>query len=635
MCGLAVLLALPGKRVEPRLCAEFDAALAHRGPDASGLATFKRNGDPCDPAVAELALIHRRLAIIDLDARAGQPMSSPDGRYTLIYNGEIYNYLELRAELEQGGQQFRTESDSEVLIAAFAAWGERALSRFTGMFAFVLFDQLRHELFIARDPFGIKPLFWTFGSGAIAVASEIGPLLDVPGVSRRADTTNVCLYLSTGQTGAGVRTMFADIRSFPAGCYAKISLDKPAAPVPVRYWQPTIAPQERSFAESARELREAFLDSINLHLRSDVPVGAALSGGIDSSSIIACARKIGGQDLAIRTFSFIAPGSSVDESSFIDIAARSCAASSQLVQVNPDDIIADIDELIRVQGEPFGSLSIYAQYRVMRLASQNGIKVMLDGQGADELFAGYRPYLARRLSQLLATYRFGAAASFVAAISRLPGANLGLIAQAFEPCVPSAQRAWLRQMIGRPTMAPWINQEWFAARGVFATPTALRRNGHLLHDSLEQSLTETVLPALLRYEDRNSMAFSIESRVPFLTTRLADLAYSMPAEHLIDGAATSKSVLRAAMRGIVPDQILDRRDKIGFATPDELWSQALRPWMEDILKSDTARSMGWLKGNSALNALADRMASSRPFGPDIWRLVNLLRWAQVFGGQFE
>jgi asparagine synthase (glutamine-hydrolysing) len=255
---------------------------------------------------------------------------------------------------------------------------------------------------------------------------------------------------------------------------------------------------------------------------------------------------------------------------------------------------------------------------------------MLDGQGADELFAGYRPYLARRLSELLARFQWGAAARLVRAMRALPGVTAGLMAQALEPAVPTRLRALARALVGRPQLPPWIDGRWFADRGLLATDAPLRWSRDVLHEALVQSLRDTVLPALLRYEDRNAMRFSIESRVPFLTPRLAAFAYAQPSDNLVDQRATSKAVLRAAMRGLVPDAILDRRDKIGFATPDRLWAQSLRPWFERVLGSDTARALPWLDQAAALEALDRRVARSDPFGFDLWRTVNLIRWVDRF-----
>jgi asparagine synthase (glutamine-hydrolysing) len=629
MCGIAAIIAFSGSRVPPALCARFDAALAHRGPDAGGLATYARDASVAPAEAADIALLHRRLSIIDLDPRANQPMASTDGRYVLVFNGEIYNYVELRETLERGGHVFRTTSDSEVLIAAYASWGEKALSRFTGMYAFAMLDRERRELFLARDPFGIKPLFWARGSGHLALASEIGPLLDVPGVGRSIDHARTCLFLSVGQTDEGERTMFAGVRSLPAGSFARVALGAPAV-VPVGFWRPTIAVQDRSPQVAAREVREALVRSVELHLRADVPTGISLSGGVDSSAIIACARAVGGPSVDLRTFSFTATGSEVDETPFIEMAAQAAGAERHMVRIEPAEIVADIDRLIAVQGEPFGSLSMYAQHRVMGLARDHGIKVILDGQGADELFAGYRPYLARRLSELLASFRLPDALRFVQAMRRLPGAGARLVAQAFEPAVSPQLRGLARRVVGRPLLPPWIDGRWFAGENAFATGRGLRASPHLFHDALAQSLTETVLPALLRYGDRNSMAFSIESRVPFLTPALADLAYSLPADRLVSGDAVSKAVLRDAMRGLVPDAILDRRDKIAFSTPDRMWGRALRPFFERTLTSDVARALPWLNAQAAVQALDRRIARSAAFGFDLWRTVNLVRWIEQF-----
>jgi asparagine synthase (glutamine-hydrolysing) len=629
MCGIAAVVATAPNNVPPALCARLDAALAHRGPDASGLATFRRDGTPVAAEAAEVALIHRRLSIIDLDPRSNQPMASADDRYVVVFNGEIYNFVELRESLRREGHDFRTTSDTEVLIAAYAAWGEAALARFTGMYAFVLLDRQRRELFVARDPFGIKPLFFARGSGHLAFASEIGPLLDVPSVGRGIDLARTCLFLSVGQTDESERTMFADVKSLPAGHFARIPLDKPAV-VPVPFWHPTIAVAERSPDAAARELREALIRSVELHLRSDVPTGISLSGGIDSSAIIACARAVGGPSTDLRTFSFVATGSEVDETPFIEMAARAAGADQHTVRIEPAEIVADIDRLIAVQGEPFGSLSMYAQHRVMGLARDNGIKVILDGQGADELFAGYRPYLARRLSELLASFRFAEAMRFVRAMMNLPGTSARLIAQAFEPAITPELRGFARRLVARPLLPPWIDGEWFLGKNAFATGRGLRASRHFFHDALVQSLTETVLPALLRYGDRNSMAFSIESRVPFLTPQLADLAYSLPAERLVSGEAVSKAVLRDAMRGLVPDGILDRRDKIAFSTPDRMWAESLRPFFKRTLTSETARALPWLRADAALAAFERRTAQQAGFGFDLWRTVNVIRWIERF-----
>lgn len=634
MCGLAALIATSDTRISMRLCERLSGELKHRGPDASGIMLIGRDGAVCAEENAVAALVHRRLAIIDLDSRSDQPMLSSDGRFALIFNGEIYNYIELREELLRKGHVFRTASDSEVLMSAVTEWGDGALTRFTGMFSFILFDRKNRQLFCGRDPFGMKPLYWTRTDAMIGFASEIPALLDIPGVKRDLDVASAWIYMSNGQTDAGYRTMFAHIRQVPAGSWMKISLDAPSDVRTGNYWQPKIAIREQSIEQSAKELGEMFLESIRLHLRSDMPVGIALSGGLDSSAIACCARTILGAKAEIQTFSFSAAGSDVDETPYIRIAADHASAETHVTQVDRKQFSADIDRIIAAQAEPFGGLSIYAQYRVMQIASANGIKVILDGQGADELFGGYRPFIARRMSELLARGNMSDLGALIKAVMALPDNRAALVVQALEPLVPASLQKQLRATIGRPMSPSWVEEAWFGARTCDSRSRTHRIGPHMLHEALAESLTATVLPALLRYEDRNSMAFSIESRLPFLTTKLADFAYALPSEHLIDRNGVSKSVLRRAMRGIVPDPILDRRDKIGFAAPDQLWSDFLRPWLQDIFSSDVARAIPFLRTDKILVDLERRFAGTMPLGA-VWRAANFVRWIQRFNVRVE
>lgn len=622
MCGLWASVNITGGR-------EAASRLYHRGPDGEGFECFS-----CAGARVELA--HRRLAIIDLDSRAGQPMSYDDGRYWLVYNGEIYNYVELREELEEAGREFATESDSEVLMAACATWGPEVLPRLTGMFAFALLDRERGELLVARDPFGIKPLYVAVTDAGIAVASEIPPLLDISGVTRRADPERLFRYLRVGITDDGDGTLFADVRQLPAAHYAVVDLREPGRWQPRRYWRPRIRREQWSFAESTDRLRELFLRNVELHLRSDVPVGAALSGGIDSTAIVAGIRRVRGVGEPIKTFSYVAPGDPLDESDWVGIATGATEAESLTVQATPAEMVDDLDSLIRVQGEPFGSTSIYAQYRVMGLAAEHGIKVILDGQGADELFGGYRPFLAARMAELLCRGKPLKAVALLRSIARMPHTAAGRLAvQALGMLAPQAVENLGRRAMGEHVAPPWLNSDWFRGRGVaFSVPSAAAGRDMLMGQLLE-SLTDNVLPALLRYEDRNSMTFSIESRVPFLTIPMADAAYALPESHVIDDTGLSKSAFRAAMRGIVPDSILDRRDKIGFATPEQRWLGSLSPWVEQVFR-DGGDSLGAVCDIERVRGLCrEVLRGERRFDFQTWRFVNLIRWSDQFDVCYE
>jgi asparagine synthase (glutamine-hydrolysing) len=642
MCGIAGVIGPGAIDIARPLLASPLKTLQHRGPDDHGwlLATrsgFRAGRGELPPEPFDALLLHRRLSILDLSDAARQPMTTGD-RFAVVFNGEIYNYLELREELIREGCTFRSLSDTEVLLHACVRWGPAALRRLVGMFAFALLDSRRRTLFVARDCFGIKPLYYAHSRGVFAFASEIKALLQLPFVRRRVNPHRLHEYLRFGRTDHGSETLFADVRQLPAAHHLEISLDDPRSADPVRYWDLDLRDRlDVSFEEAAAHLRELFLDSVRLHLRSDVPVGAALSGGIDSSAIVACMRTVA-PNADLHTFSYIADEDDVNEERWVDLAAARTRALVHKTVATPEDLVADLDKLIHTQDEPFGSTSIYAQSRVFRLAREKGVSVMLDGQGADELLAGYRPYLAARLGTLFRKGQWLEAIRFARRAVQLPGSRglLRLLAQAGKALVPAGCRAMAHRLLG-PSLTPaWLNGRWFRECGVTGptTPAIGADSTDVLREQLRVTVLSTSLPMLLRYEDRNSMAVSIESRVPFLTPALAEFVLRLPEAYLIAPDGTSKSVFRRAMRGLVPDAILDRRDKIGFATPELRWLTALRPWVESTLASDRARAI------PALNVLPMRrewgrvLEGRRPFDFRIWRWVNLIRWAERFEVRF-
>jgi asparagine synthase (glutamine-hydrolysing) len=418
----------------------------------------------------------------------------------------------------------------------------------------------------------------------------------------------------------------------PGAHYLEFALDRPAEARPVRYWQPDLgARAELSFDEAARRLRDLFLDSVRLHLRSDVPVGAALSGGIDSSSIVAAMREVQGDSLQIHTFSHVADDPALSEESWADLAGRAAAVTVHKVRPEPRELADDLERLIRVQEEPFASTSIYAQHRVFRLAREAGIKVMLDGQGGDELLGGYRYCLGARLASLVRQGRWIEAARFLRRAQRLPGAGLRVPLYAGLFLFPRR----FQPLTGGLRPPRWLNVRWFAERGVplgIAPERAYRKGG--LREQLVHSVMVAGLPELLRYEDRNSMAFSIESRVPFLTPALANFVLALPEEYLIGRDGTTKAVLRHAMRGLVPDPILDRRDKVGFATAEQNWLAALRPWVEQVLGSGAAE-VPLLNPKAMAEEWAAAHGGRERFDFRVWRWINFVLWARQFEVTFE
>ena len=619
MCGIAGFV---GPTIGERAPLQ---TLAHRGPDDAG---WVAHAPHLNAHAIHALLLHRRLSILDLSTAGRQPMTTADGRCTIVFNGEIFNYRELREELQKLGCNFHTQTDTEVLLQAYVQWGAACLGKLIGMFALAITDERRSVLFLARDFFGIKPLYYVQSASGFAFASEIKALLDWLPIQRAVEPTRLYEYLRFGRTDHGERTLWRDIYQVPAAHYLEVPLDRVERASPVRYWDlPSDGPIDISFDEATRRVREMFLQNMRLHLRSDVPVGAALSGGIDSSAIVAAMRVVAPKS-EIHAFSYIADEPAISEEPWVDLLGAHAGAIVHKVRASPDDLLADLDRLIYTQDEPFGSTSIYAQFRVFDLARQHGVKVMLDGQGADEMLAGYRQYVPARLGSLLRQGRLGEAYRFANRAAELPGmrGRLRLWLQAGRLLMPALGARWL--------CPAWLNSRWFQERGVELGATRRRCGRDVMRDELCQSVAATSLPMLLRYEDRNSMAASVESRVPFLTPAFAELVLRLPEEHLLAADGTSKNVFRAAMRGIVPDAILQRRDKIGFATPEKRWLHKLRPWVDTTLASERARRIPALNLAAVERDWRAVQAGRARFDFRIWRWVNLIRWAERFDVKF-
>lgn len=642
MCGIAGFVSPGDYGDKGQRWLEPLRILEHRGPDDQGWLVDTKDGlvrgrdRRCPPQWRSL-LLHRRLSILDLSAGGWQPMLTRDERHAIVFNGEIYNYRELRAELSGAGCTFTSQSDTEVLLHAYAVWGVHCLSRLTGMYAFAVLDLARQTLLLARDPFGIKPLYYARANGVFAFASEIKALLGVPGINRQINPARVKQYLEFGWTDHGGATLLADIHQVPAAHFLELSLERPEAGRLVRYWKPDVSSQlELSKEEAAAHLRDLFIDNVRLHLRSDVPVGAALSGGIDSSAIVAVMRHLEPR-LDLHTFSYIAGDPTINEEAWVDQAGRHSRATMHKVTAEPGELTADLEHLLHTQDEPFGSTSIYAQHRVFRLAHEAGIKVMLDGQGADEMLAGYRSFLPARLASLVRQGRLDQALAFAWRASKLPGAS-GLtyyLAQSLRALVPTKLWESARRWFRRSPDQGCLNQDWFAQFPGLEPSETVTTGTHCLREALVRALTENSIPMLLRYEDRNSMAWSIESRVPFLTTRLAEFLLRLPEHYLLAPDGTSKSVFRQALRGIVPDAILDRRDKIGFATPEAAWLKQNHTWVERILNSDCAREIPLWNLAAVQTDWQETRAGKRPFSFRIWRWLNFIHWTERWNIQFE
>ncbi len=634
MCGIGGILLTPPSPVKSEWMHGFLRQLEHRGPDGYGWMSIHkgmiRQGCEVESDLfADMLIMHRRLSILDLSRAGHQPMSTSDGRFWITFNGEIYNYIELRDELRALGYEFRSRSDTEVLLAAYRQWGKDALTRLVGMFAFAIFDAQTKQLFVARDFFGIKPLYYTFWQEGFAFASEISPLLGLPGVIREINAQRLFDYLYLGVTDHGGETMFAQIKQLPAAHYMEVSLDRPNSTKVTRYWDIDVTRKaELSFEDAAIRLRDLFIESVRLHLRSDVPVGCALSGGVDSSSIASVIRLLD-PTLELHAISYIASDERLSEERWVDNVGTVKNLVVHKVRLTAEDLRADLESLIDMQGEPFMSTSMYAQWRVFQTARNVGIKVMLDGQSADELLGGYASHRAAMLAGLVGQGRVLDAQRLARSMSGAFSWPKAL-ARAFGRTVPDWIQSTIRTVTGRNTVPEWINTQWFEAHGVNTKGPSVQVGRRSLMRELYRTLTETSLPMLLHYEDRNSMAFSIESRVPFLTPALATFLFSLPESYLVATDGTTKAVFRRAMRGITPDQVLDRRDKVGFPTPEREWLIAQRSFVERTFSGSSAQRIGALRWTTILDewqrgTRGDRMMDSRA-----WRWLNLTLWAQRF-----
>jgi asparagine synthase (glutamine-hydrolysing) len=643
MCGLFGWIA-PQAPDENQSRQSIDAcfkSMHRRGPDDQGLLIHRKNvGWRADENLdgADIVLAHLRLSILDLSVRGRQPMASADGRYRMVYNGEVYNYKELRKELELEGMVFKTDTDTEVVLQALSHWGLSVITRFIGMFAIAFHDDQEKKTYLIRDFFGIKPLFYIKNeSGMFGFASELPAILALPNVKRKVNPQRLYDYLLFGDYDSVSETMIEGVKHILPGHYMVVDSTTATIIEETRYWQPELGPiQQLSFSDSAEKLRELFLDNIRLHLRSDVSLGAALSGGVDSSAVAASIRYLE-PDFDLKTFTYVASGSSLNEEKWADSVIQSIGAKSYKVSITANEMVSDLDDLIKVQGEPFGSTSIYAQYRVFKMTKDAGVTVTLDGQGADELLAGYIGLPGERLKSLLVKGRVCEAWLFFNATSKWPDRNKVMVFKRLISVFTPKSLYPLFWSIGQGSISPvWLNSKWFKEQGVqFDLPKVeeLSNSSRYVHRALAKQLTQKGLPGLLRHGDRNSMRFSVESRVPFLTKEMAEFVLTLPEDYLIARDGTTKAVFKEAMRGIVPENILVRRDKIGFATPEKEWLQQLSSWVEETLAE--ADNMPAFHQQNLRQVWQEIMSGSRSFDWQVWRWLNFIRWAKLFDVEFS
>jgi len=641
MCGIAGEVSTAGVDVDA--LEAMGAAIRHRGPDGLGyLLHDPRNGIrvarsseavAADARGARVGFVQRRLSILDLSDAGNQPMVNESGDLALVYNGEIYNYVELRRELEAGGRRFRSSGDTEVVLAAYERWGRDFVERLVGMWALALLDVRRGVLLLSRDRFGIKPLYYSATAGRFRFASEPKALIAAPGGEARPDEATVRRYLLTGATDQGERTFFAGISSVPAAHNLEVPLASAAPGSATRYWH---LPEEEyggSRKSAAREFAELLRDSVRVHTRSDVPVGTCLSGGLDSSAIVCLAAGLmeagSVPSYAHRGFGYVPDDPAVSEREYMEEVVRRTGIEMTYVEVNRERFADVLPEIVVQQDEPFGSTSIAAQWFVFEAARRAGVKVMLDGQGADEVLGGYHSYFPQIGIAQLRAGRSLAYARLALAHRRRFGSWPLPPQVALHTAAPRlGPRVWPTRPAGPSPTLPPAAEILSAQMRERCTAADFSSPQHAtVHDILAANTTSLGLPALLRFEDRNSMAHSIEARVPFLDHRLVEFAFRLPAEMKVHGA-TTKQVLRDALEGVLPERIRTRRDKIGFrADPSSTWTLAARH-REALVANRTGPEVGWFD-----EPAVDRLLSGAETGIGAefmaWRVINLKIWLRA------
>ena len=624
MCGIAGGWWAVRDKAEVKLSQALKK-IKHRGPDDDGYQIYPAGG-------TVVALGHTRLSIIDLSNAGHQPMHSRDGRWAIVFNGEIYNYRELRAQLQAAGHSFQSDSDTEVLLTAWAKWGVSCLPRLVGMFAFVVYDRVKSTITCVRDAFGIKPFFYKTCAGFFGFASELPALLALLSDKPTLNWQRSYDYLVHGDYDSSTDTFYEGIHHLAPAHWIQVDAATGQVAEPQRWWKPNVEARSGwTFEDAVAQVREMFLQNIRLHLRSDVPVGAALSGGVDSSAVV-CAMRHVAPHMPIHTFSYIASDSDVNEEHWVDQINGYVGAIPHKVQVSAQDLLRDMEDMIRAQGEPFGSTSIYAQYRVYKLAKECGITVTLDGQGADEMLAGYQGYPGQRLRSLLETGQVLEAWQFWNNWAKWPGRSRMLACKylASEMTDGKLYEA-LRRIDGKPTIPSWLIPEPLLENGVRMQKPRLRpetqTKGRRVIDEMSSSLSTRGIVSLLRHGDRNSMRFGIESRVPFLTIDSAELLLSLPESFLISQSGETKHVFREAMRQIVPDNVLKRRDKIGFATPERNLLRQMPSLLKDILHFDMR--LPFLNQDKLLSALLKDIDNKYFNAQQAWRIINFSRWLNI------
>lgn len=654
MCGIAGIFPFRsfGKA---SLIKSMADALQHRGPDDEGFLAVNSVENQVYPLVgsvskvegklvgsfdkpSNLLLAHRRLSIIDPSPAGHQPMSNSSGLVWIIYNGEIYNYIELREQLKTLGCSFKTNTDTEVILAAYEVWDKDCVEKLNGMWAFVIYDRRRNILFASRDRFGVKPLYYCRDENYFAFASEIKALLKLPFLKKGINPSAVFDYLVFSSVENEEEGFFEGICELLPSHNFELNLGTAGFKKWKYYSLSCVDSWEKFDGKKVEEysniIRELIFNAIELRLRSDVPIGSCLSGGLDSSTVVCVVNELLkresiaqiGERQKVFTASYGNEG--VDESKWAQCVVDATKTSWYQTFPGAEELFEDLENLVYVQEMPFNSTSIYAQYRVMKLARENGVRVLLDGQGGDELFAGYASYYRLLFVEMLKNFalwpsmrEFNHMGNAPINARTLLISLIYLLAMLWIPRAIKTKAVKIGAM-GNNYLNPdfWNDYKW-------RLELFRDNNFSSLNRTLHGHMGGPNLKTLLRYEDRNSMAFSVEARTPFADdVHLIEYVFQIPSVYKIYNG-WSKYLLRKSIRGLIPEEIRQRKDKIGFATPEARWLTE----KANELKAYLGRDLSDFFDVEKVKTDWDRFLKGGARSGIIWRFINLAVWRQVFG----
>jgi len=622
MCGIAGIISLKGTQVLSDELKRMTDIISHRGPDGDGQ-WISQSG--------MVGFSHRRLSIIDLSEAGSQPMSYLINKYTITYNGEIYNYLELKDQLVNLGYTFTSKTDTEVILAAYDYWGHDCTNHFNGMWAFAIYDKPAQIVFCSRDRFGVKPFYYFKTTQYFTFGSEIKQFTVLNNWSATLNTAKAIDFLIFSTFDHTSETLFKNVYQLRGGQSLIFDLNNKG--FEIKQWynlNEQVKLKNIDFEQAKTELKDLFENAVKLRLRSDVKVGSCLSGGIDSSAIVCIMNNLlnkedkkGIQEVVSSCFK----EKKYDEQEFIDEVVTNTGVKANKIYPNFENLFNQLQHIIWHQDEPFGSTSIFAQWNVFEEAKNKGLKVMLDGQGADESLAGY-PYFQDVYNvSLLRNLKLKKLASELKSSAILQNGkrnNNEFIKLALKSYIPHDLTANLRRRSSSHELK-YVKKSFKRELNLYEPNVTIGIKSHSL-----DLINISHLPMLLHYEDRDSMAHSIESRVPFLDYRLMEFILSLPDEFKIkDGI--SKFIFREAMTGILPDKIKNRYDKMGFVTPEQLWIIKNKNQFREYLQNAVSFFKPILHADTLLSdfdlAIAKKTFS---FGSIYWRIIALHQWVIKF-----